>query len=131
MRDRRKTFAWWRWRTGESRHVIHTHPMYTFPGDSCFLPDKDVNLLLLFSCSFVSDSFVTPWVVAPQAPLSMGFSQARMLERVAISFSRGSSRPRDRTRVSCIEDGFFTTEPPGKPIIGYYKILNIISWAIQ
>ena len=31
----------------------------------------------------------------------------------AISFSRGSSRPRDRTRVSCIAGRFFTTEPPG------------------
>ena len=28
--------------------------------------------------------------------------QARILEWVAISFSRGSSRPRDRTQVSCI-----------------------------
>ena len=28
--------------------------------------------------------------------------QARILEWAAISFSRGSSRPRDRTRVSCI-----------------------------
>ena len=31
-----------------------------------------------------------------------GILQARILEWVAISFSRGSSRPRDRTRVSCI-----------------------------
>ena len=31
-----------------------------------------------------------------------GISQASILEWVAISFSRGSSRPRDRTRVSCI-----------------------------
>ena len=31
-----------------------------------------------------------------------GILQARVLEWVAISFSRGSSRPRDRTRVSCI-----------------------------
>ena len=31
-----------------------------------------------------------------------GIFQARILEWVAISFSRGSSRPRDRTRVSCI-----------------------------
>ena len=31
-----------------------------------------------------------------------GTSQARVLEWVAISFSRGSSRPRDRTCVSCI-----------------------------
>ena len=29
-------------------------------------------LLLLFSCSVVSDSFVTPWTVAHQAPLSIG-----------------------------------------------------------
>ena len=31
-----------------------------------------------------------------------GILQARVLEWVAISFSRGSSRPRDRTQVSCI-----------------------------
>ena len=28
---------------------------------------------LLFNCSVVSDSFATPWIVACQAPLSMGF----------------------------------------------------------
>ena len=47
-----------------------------------------------------------------------GISQARILGWVAISFSRGSSRPRDRTHVSCISclaGGFFTTAPPGKP----------------
>ena len=31
-----------------------------------------------------------------------GILQARILDWVAISSSRGSSRPRDRTRVSCI-----------------------------
>ena len=31
-----------------------------------------------------------------------GILQARILEWVAISFSRGSSRPRDRTHVSCV-----------------------------
>ena len=31
-----------------------------------------------------------------------GILQARILEWIAISFSRGSSRPRDRTQVSCI-----------------------------
>ena len=33
-----------------------------------------------------------------------GIFQARVLEWVAISFSRGSSQARDRTRVSCIAD---------------------------
>ena len=44
-----------------------------------------------------------------------GILQARILERVAISSSRGSSRPRDGTQVSCIAGRFFTTMPPGKP----------------
>ena len=47
-----------------------------------------------------------------------GFPQARVLEWVAISSSRGSSRPRDRTHVSCIAGGFFNSEPQGKhPIL--------------
>ena len=36
-----------------------------------------------------------------------GILQARVLEWVAISFSRGSSQPRDRTRVSCIPGRHF------------------------
>ena len=39
-----------------------------------------------------------------QVPLSMEFS---VLEWVAVPFSRGSSWPRDRTRVSCIAGRFF------------------------
>ena len=37
-----------------------------------------------------------------------GILQARILEWVAISFSRGSSWPRDQTQVSCIAGSFFT-----------------------
>ena len=44
-----------------------------------------------------------------------GIFQVRILEWVAISSSRGSSQPRDRTHVS---GGFFTTVPPGKPRLG-------------
>ena len=46
--------------------------------------------------------FVTPQTVARQAPQSMGFFQARILEWVAISFSRGSFQLRDQTWVSCL-----------------------------
>ena len=38
-----------------------------------------------------------------------GILQARNLEWVAVPFSRGSSPPRDRTQVSCIAGGFFTS----------------------
>ena len=51
-----------------------------------------------------------------------GILQASVLEWAAISFFRGSSRPRDQTCVSCIAGGFFTDwatrEAPikGKPV---------------
>ena len=44
--------------------------------------------------------FGTPQTVAYQAPLSMRILQARILEWVAMPFSRGFSWPRDHTRVS-------------------------------
>ena len=48
-------------------------------------------------------------MVACQAPLSMGILQARILEWVAIPFSRRSSWPRVRTQVSHIAGKFFTS----------------------
>ena len=43
-----------------------------------------------------------------------GISQARILEWVVISFSRGSSRPRDWTCISCTDRQILAMEPPGK-----------------
>ena len=51
--------------------------------------------------------FATPWTVAYQTPLTEIF-QARVLEWVAISFSKGSCQPRDRTWVSRIAGRRFT-----------------------
>ena len=44
-----------------------------------------------------------------------GIFQAIVLEWIAISFPRGSSRPRDRTRVSGIVDRHLPSEP-SKPV---------------
>ena len=53
--------------------------------------------------------------------------QAKILEWVSSSFSRGSSPPRDRTWVSCIAgNDCLPTKPPGKP-----KMLSLlITWHI-
>ena len=59
--------------------------------------------------------FATPWTVVYQALHLWDFPGKSVLVWVAISFSRGSSQPRDRTRVSDIIGGFFTAEPQGKP----------------
>ena len=47
-------------------------------------------------------TLATPWTAAHQAPLVHGILQARILEWVAISTSRGSSPPRDGPGVPCI-----------------------------
>ena len=55
-----------------------------------------------WSCSVVSDSLRPPWTAAYQAPQSMEFSRQEYWSGLPFSFSRGSSQPRDRTRVSHI-----------------------------
>ena len=45
------------------------------------------------SVSKLCPALMTPWTVACQAPLSVGFSQARTLEWVAISSSRDPPDP--------------------------------------
>ena len=59
-----------------------------------------------------------PMDCGPPGSSVHGILRAGILEWVAILFSRGSSRSRDRTHISCsscITGGFFTTEPPGFP----------------
>ena len=62
-------------------------------------------------------TFVTSPAVACQAPWFIRISQIRILQWVAISFSRGSFQPRNRTRVSCSAGRFFTPESPGLSLV--------------
>ena len=61
------------------------------------------------SCPTLCD----PMDCSPPGSSVHGTSQARILEWVVISFSRGSSQPRDQTLVYRTAGRFFTTEPPG------------------
>ena len=63
-----------------------------------------------------------PMDCSPSSASVHGISQARILEWVAIPFSMGSSRPRDRTFISCIAGRLFTIWPPGSP---YTTIVQI------
>ena len=57
----------------------------------CVCVCMHAHILSRFSCGRL---FVTPWTISHQVSLS-GIFQARILEWVAISLSRGSSPPRD------------------------------------
>ena len=52
-----------------------------------------------------------------------GILQARILKWVTMPSSRESSQLSDQTCGSCIAGGFFTPEPPGKPLYGYFILL--------
>ena len=53
-----------------------------------------------------------------------GIFQARMLEWVAISFSRRSSQPRDWTPVSCIASRHFTLWASREVLYGAWRRIN-------
>ena len=64
-----------------------------------------------------------PMDYSPPGSLVHGIFQARILEWVAMPFSRGSSWPRDQTHISwisCFAGRFFAIEPPGKPKLDPY-----------
>ena len=72
-------------------------------------------LLLLFSLSVVSSSFVTPWTVAHQLPRSMGFSRQEYWSGLPFLSPENLSYPGSKPCSPALVGGFFTTEPPGRP----------------
>ena len=84
--------------------------------------------LKVFECACMLSYFshvwlrVTPLDCSPPGSSIHGILQARILERVAMSSSRGSSWLSDQTHssyMSGVAGGFFTTQPLGKPKVEY------------
>ena len=75
-------------------------------------------LLLLLNPSAVSDSSATPWTIARQAPLSMGFPKQEYWS--GLPFPPPGDLPDPGIKPAspaspALAGGFVTTEPPGKP----------------
>ena len=72
----------------------------------------------LLCCTKSLQSYLTlcnPMVCSPPGSSVHGISQARTLEWVAISSSRGLADPGVKPASPALAGGFFITEPPGKP----------------
>ena len=88
-----------------------THRNYYVPGTKCltiansFHPHNNFESEIAQLCQ----TLCNPMDCSPPASSVHGILQARILEWVAISFSRGSSRPRDRIQVSHIAFTLWTT----------------------
>ena len=89
----------------------HTQKLYLY---------EVLNVLHFLSHFSHVQLFATLQTAACQAPLSMGILQARIVEWVAIPFSRGSFQPRDQICVSYIylhwQVGSLPLAPPGIPL---------------
>ena len=92
-----------------------------------------LRVLVMQSCP----TLCNPMFCSPPGSSAHGVLQARILEWVATSFSRGSSRPRDLTQVSCIADRFFTSwatrEAPGSEYLpcARYFIRCWVIWGFK
>ena len=64
----------------------------------------------------MSNSFVTPWTVVPQAPLSMGFTSQEYWS--GLPFPSPRDLPDPGIEHASPAGKFFTTEPLGKPLAG-------------
>ena len=60
--------------------------------------------------------FATPWTVAPQAPLSMGFSRQGYWLGLPFPSPGDLPNPGIKATSPALAGRFFTTELPGKPI---------------
>ena len=80
----------------------------------CFLTYRVIVTIFLNSMKSESEvaqlcpTLCDPMDCSPPGPSVPGIFQARVLEWVAISFSRRSSQPRDQTQVSCTAGRRFT-----------------------
>ena len=73
--------------------------------------------------------FVTPWTVACQTPLTMGFSRQEYWSGLPFPPSgvlHSSGIKPSSSAAPALTGGFFTTEPPGKP---RKSVGNMISWS--
>ena len=105
---------WSVWLYRKIKRILLCFPQLFF----CSVPSADIQLSCDVNRCEVAQSCLTvcdPMNYSLSRSSIHGIFQARVLEWVAISFSRGSSWTRDRTQVSCTAGRFFTNEPAGKP----------------
>ena len=66
----------------------------------------------------MSNSFATPWTVARQTPLSMGFPWQEYWSGLLFPSPGDLPDPGTELVSPALAGRFFATEPPGKPYIG-------------
>ena len=88
----------------------------------------DVFFLLCSVAKLCLTLFSTPWTESGGFSVH-GISQARILQWVTISFSRGSSSPRGQTHISCIGRQILYHWATREAHVLFYIVIKLNSWA--
>ena len=106
--------VWLGWKKGIA---FQEESMHLFWNYSVILIESQVQLrkyACVLSCVWLCS---TPWSVAHQAPLSMGFPRQKYWNRLPFPSPGDLPNPGIKPASPVLASGFFTTELPGKPII--------------
>ena len=116
--------------SGEARQTASTGLLAAFPCTFCSFSHSPVYWDLIPLCVCVRvlsivQLFATPWTVAHQAPLSMGFS--RQEHWSGLPFPPPGDLPDSGIKPAspALAGGFFTTEPPGKPYPSFRTVQTL------
>ena len=138
----------WRWRSlGSERLLCEPHPGRSFQwlmvksdSESCLKFYTNQGLIFfsrlwvpqrVFVCAQPSPTWCDPMDCSLPGSSIHRILQVRILEWIAISFSRGSSWPRDWTHVfasPALAGGLFTTGSSGKPLFGEQLMVIHRGW---
>ena len=72
----------------------------------------------------MSDPFATSWTIALHDPLSMGFSRHEYWSGLPFPSPGDLPNPGIEPMSPALAGGFFTTEPPGKPLSKFTTQIN-------
>ena len=73
----------------------------------------------------MADSLEIPWAVSHQGPLSMGFARQEYWGGLAFPSPGALPDLGIKPTSSALAGGFFTPEPPGKPVYEQYYLPNL------
>ena len=102
---------------GKSKDFIHT-VVETLKRSVCLM-----GYFFFLSLTQSSPTVCSPMDCSPPGSSAHGIFQAKILEWVALPFSRGSSQPRDWTQVSCIAGRLFTIWATRKTPCMLYELI--------
>ena len=94
------------------------------------MSNKYIKKILIVLVAFMSNSFATPWTVAHQAPLSVGFPRQEYWSGVPFPSPMDLPNPGIEFESAALACGFFTIEPPREAIYKRQMRINVHVCAI-